>query len=262
MTHCDSHLLKGWVRHRRYTPKPHRFRYPVFMSWIDLDQLSSVVKTSPWWSCERFNLVSFYRRDFLAPIKDDLKTAVRKKIQQQTGTEFFGKVCLLTNLRYLGFSFNPVSFYFCYPEEAKYPRFIIAEINNTPWDERFCYVLDTQSCPGKKGKWTFKFAKAFHVSPFMPMNLLYQWHFCLQQENVTIHMRLKQEDKACFDATLQLKSVAMDRKNMWRVPIHYPFITLTTLGRIYWQALRLWLKRIPVFDHPAGLNKFVEEKKT
>lgn len=255
MKNIESQLYTGWVRHRRWLPKQHTFRYPVFMTWLNLNQLQSVTRRSPFWSTERFNLISYYRKDYIDSEIPDIKQAVQQRIYKETGQKFDGTICLLTNLRYLGFSFNPVSFYFCYPDEQLKPRFIVAEINNTPWDERFCYVLDCQSDDTNKDSWQFEFDKTFHVSPFMPMDLVYRWQFCIKDRFLTIHMRLSEQGKHNFDATLHLQPQAMQRQNMLYIPIKYPFMTLTILWRIYWQAFCIWLKKVPSFDHP---NKHIK----
>lgn len=250
MNRLNSRIYSGWVRHRRYAPKPHAFCYPVFMSWLDLDELKPVVATSKLWSLERFNLVSYYRQDYLGDAQQDLKSAVKARILAETGNTFSGRICLLTHLRFLGYGFNPVSFYFCYPEGEKQPRYILAEITNTPWDERHCYVLDTGNSRSRADKWSFKFDKAFHVSPFMPMDLGYCWKFSLRGDNLTIHMQLFKDEQCCFDATLQLKAQEMTRHTMRVIPLRYPLMTFSVVVLIYWHALRLWLKGIPFFNHP------------
>jgi uncharacterized protein len=250
MNPLHSRLFEGWIRHRRFKPKKHAFRYPVFMSWLDLDELDQVMAISKLWSLERFNLVSFFRKDYLGDAGQNLSTAVKNHIKEHTGEAFQGRICLLTHLRFLGFGFNPVSFYFCYPEGGEPLRYILADINNTPWDERFCYVLDTHHCPLNNEKWTFEFDKAFHVSPFMPMQLRYLWKFSLHGSNLTIHMQLQQDNECCFDATLQLQAQAMTRSVMRKMPLRYPFLTLSVVVSIYWQAFRLWLKGIPFYGHP------------
>ena len=109
MSPLNSRLFEGWIRHRRYSPKKHSFRYPLFMSWLDLDELDQVMALSPFWSLERFNLVSFYRSDYLGDAGLDLFAAVTNRIKEHTGEFFKGRICLLTHLRFLGFCFNPVS---------------------------------------------------------------------------------------------------------------------------------------------------------
>lgn len=250
MNALNSKLCQGWVRHRRYLPKAHAFRYPVFMTWLDLDEIDTVVDQSRFWSKQRFNLVAFYREDYLGPTDLDLRDAVKARIEQQTGARFEGRICLLTHLRFMGFVFNPVSFYFCFPEGSDQPRFILAEITNTPWGERFCYVLDTRESSTQNRQWNFKFGKAFHVSPFMPMEIDYRWRFGLHDDKLTIHMQLYRLAQRCFDATLQLDRLDLSPKTMRSIPLQYPFITGAIVFRIYWHAFRLWLKGIPFYSHP------------
>ncbi len=242
-----SGIQQGTIKHLRIKPKRHSFTYPVFMSLLDVDEIGSIFKRSRLWSIGRFNLISFHRDDYIQG-DEDIYTEVKQRIADGTGRRFNGKVYLLTHLRYLGFCFNPVSFYFCYEKDRTHPEFILAEVNNTPWNERHCYVLECSKRDGEQMEFTFP--KQFHVSPFMPMDLEYRWRVRLRDGKIVVEMALYEEDSICFRVILDLAHEPITASSMRRVPIRYPFITMLVLFRIYWQALRLWLKRVPIHDHP------------
>lgn len=236
----------GRIMHRRHKPSTHGFVYPIFMSLLDTREIEKLFKRSKLWSINRFNLVSFYRKDYISG-GDTIESAVQKKIYDSTGKRFGGQIFILTHMRYLGFCFNPVTFYFCYENDDIQPQYIIAEINNTPWNERHCYVLENSKY--RKDQ-SFKFGKEFHVSPFMSMDLDYHWRFDLEQERLNIRMELFDGDELCFEAGLDLEALPFNASQMYRVPLRYPFMTLSVVFRIYWQAFQLWVKRTPFHAHP------------
>lgn len=270
MSKFGAHAIyQGTVIHARHQPREHRFQYSLFQVLADLDDLDKLEQCSALWSVERFNLVQFRRADYLAGV-DNLKQAVIDKIVQQSGNNFSGKVFLLTNLRYWGYCFNPVSFYFCYSDGktlGEKPDYIVAEINNTPWNERHAYVLDinkaTTSSHGDDAKTDtviFEFDKVFHVSPFMPMDMHYRWLFELSPERMLIHMELyntseAQQSERQFFATMELSGQPLTRRLANRLPFSYPLLCVKVVAAIYWQALRLWLKRVPFFSHPDKLSR-------
>jgi hypothetical protein len=239
-------LWRGKVHHQRFQPRPHQFSYPLAMVLFDLDQLKSTIASSRWWSFERFNLISFYRRDYLGRDDADLKSRVSDVIFAKTGQVFSGKVYLLTHPRYLGLIFNPVSFYFCINDAGEL-QFVLADINNTPWNERHCYVLKA----GVDGKIQSRFDKQFHISPFMPMDISYDWQFHVTAEQMQVCMALYRDGSRQFTAAMSMQAEPLSTASMARLPWQFPLQTLRVLMRIYWQALRLWLKRIPFFGHPG-----------
>ncbi|MCV6604928.1 MAG: DUF1365 domain-containing protein, partial [Porticoccaceae bacterium] len=171
-------IYRGWVQHSRHHPKVHRFRYPLAMVLLDVDQLESHFSQSRWWSLERFNAISFYRSDYLPEVPGQtLKEALTCRIRQECGVAFEGSVKILTQPRYFGVIFNPVSYYFCYDSDQTL-TYIVTEINNTPWNQRHSYVLPVPA--DSAGSAHFDFDKQFHVSPFMPMALQYHWRFSLR----------------------------------------------------------------------------------
>ena len=245
-----SCLYEGVVRHRRFSPKPHHFENDLFFTFIDLDEQDRLFKRRWFWSKERFNLASFKRSDYLGDKDVSLKTAVLDRVEAETGQRPSGPVRLLTHLRYFGFVFNPVSFYYCYDQADEHVETIVAEITNTPWDERHAYVLPVSQSRKSDDKFQFEFEKQFHVSPFMPMDVNYQWYFTSPNQNLSVHMVNFIGDEKVFDATLSMKKKEMNGKNSALALLHFPLVTVKVVTLIYWHALRLWLKKTPEYDHP------------
>jgi DUF1365 family protein len=149
---------------------------------------------------------------------------------------------------------NPVSFYYCFAPDGTTVRHIVAEVNNTPWGERHCYVLDAAALPASAPVMRFRHAKALHVSPFMPMDQVYEWWFSAPGERLAVHTALHAESGAgnkVFDATLTLERVPISPWSLARALASFPFMTLQVIAAIYWEALRLSIKRIPFHPHPG-----------
>ena len=138
-----SCLYVGHIQHRRHAPVPNVFRYRIFMTLLDLDELPGLFDRFWLWSANRPALAWFRRKDFHGPANSSLADAIRDTVMQHTGIRPAGPIRLLTHLRYFGYSFNPVSFYYVYDETDTQVQTIVAEITNTPWKQRHCYVLNT-----------------------------------------------------------------------------------------------------------------------
>jgi DUF1365 family protein len=248
-----SAVYEGWVRHRRYAPHAHAFRYRMAQLYIDLAELDRLFAGRWLWSVGRRNLAEFRRSDYLGPTEQPLEEAVRARVAAVTGQRPAGPIRMLTHLRYGGYSFNPVTFYYCFagPDEDE-PETIVAEITNTPWRERHAYVLDRPTATRSGRTLGWQFAKDFHVSPFMPMEREYLWRFTPPAEELQVHMQVLRGQALEFDATLQLKRRALNAAALRRVLWRYPLMSAQVSGAILWQALRLRLKRNPFYDHPKG----------
>ena len=243
----NSAIYEGWVRHRRFAPASHQFRYRLFMMYLDLDELDEVFALSRWWSAGRRNLAQFRRSDYLAPANQDLRETVRDRIEQATGQRPAGPVRMLTHLRYFGYCFNPVTFYYAFDDGRL--SCILAEITNTPWGERHCYVLRLPADRGGHAS-CFEFDKRFHVSPFIGMDRRYRWRFTEPDRHLLVHMDVARDSGRELDATMLLQRHPVTASALNRLLLRYPLMTAKVVAGIHWQALRLWLKRIPVHDHP------------
>ena len=252
-----SALYTGRLRHRRFAATPHVFDYRLCMTFLDLAELDEVFRGRWLWSTRHPALAWMRRADYLGDARLPLDGAVRDRVARETGIRPAGPVRLLTHLRTFGHCFNPVSFYYCYDAIGERVETIVAEITNTPWKERHAYVLPTCLGEGAGGTLRFRFGKAFHVSPFMPMDLDYDWRFTPPGKRLTVHMQNRRAGAKLFDATLSLERREITGTSLAGALVGYPFATLQVVGAIYWQALRLWLKRVPFHVHPA---KRVEEK--
>ncbi len=246
-----SALYFGHVVHRRHRPQAHAFRYPIAQLLLDLDDLPTLFKRRWLWSVNRRNLAQFRRSDYLGNPAQPLAEAVRDQAERELGYRPTGPVRLLAHLRYGGHTFNPVSFYYCYKADGEQLECIVAEITNTPWNERHAYVLPAAQAERRGRALRWRFDKQFHVSPFMPMDCAYDWRFTPPGEDLAVHMQVWRDGVRQFDATQTMLRRPLDGPGLARVLLAYPLMTVQVVLAIHWQALRLWLKRTPVYDHPS-----------
>lgn len=245
-------LYVGTIRHRRHAPCAHAFRFPLCMAFVDVDAPAAAFAGRWFWSARRPALAWFRRADHFGDPAVPLGDCVRAAIERETGRRPAGPIRLLTQLRWFGHCFNPISIYYCYDAHGRLDA-LLAEVTNLPWGERHGYVLDAH---GPLGTRTLRFAKRLHVSPFMPMGLDYDWRCYAPGERLGVHLEVRPSGTAptapaLFDATLNLARRPLNARSAAAALLRFPLMTVQIVAAIHWQALRLWLKRVPVHDRPV-----------
>lgn len=239
----NSAVYEGFVAHRRLEPVEHSFRHRHCMLYLDLDELPAAFDAHPLFSARGPALAWFRRADYHGDPERPLADCVRDLVAARIGRRPQGPVRLLSTVRSFGHCFNPVSFYYCGdPTEA-----VVAEVTNTPWGERHAYVMD---CAGQGRFMEHSFEKAFHVSPFMGMDHVYEWRLSAPGECLSVHIDSHREGRKTFDATLSLERRELSRGALTRVLLRYPATTLRVSALIYAHGLALKLKGAPHFPHP------------
>jgi DUF1365 family protein len=247
-----SCLYEGSVRHRRYGDVPHELRSQLFMVYLDLDELPEALDCSRLCSARGPAIAWFRRSDHLGdparPLAQEIRELVARRLD---ATEPIGPVRLLTNLRYVGHCFNPVSFYYCFDAAGERIKSIVAEVSNTPWGERHAYVLEPET-PRAGGVLRGQFRKQFHVSPFMAMDHSYAWRMTEPKERLIVHIDAVRLESLAFDATLTLRRRELSAAGLRAMLRRHPALTLRIVSSIYAHGVRLRLRGARPFPHPHG----------
>lgn len=240
-----SALYIGHVQHRRLRPLQHQFRYRLFMLYLDLAELDQVFHKRWLWSTRRAALARFDRRDHFGDPAVPLDQSVRALVERETGHRPTGPIRLLTHLRYFAYCFNPISIYYCFDRHNDLTA-LVAEVSNTPWGERHCYVMASSQADRDHH---YHLSKTLPVSPFMPMALDYDWRCNVPSRTLAVHMNVLQNQEKLFDATLALRRKTITTWSLAQALLQFPWMSAKVILAIYWEALRLWLKRLPIYDH-------------
>lgn len=254
-----SCIYEGRVRHTRSRPVIHQFNYRWFMMYLDLDELPTLFEKRWFWSVSRPALARFRRSDHLGPENQPLAESVRDLVEEQLGKRPDGPIRLLTSLSYFGYCFNPVSFYYCFTADGETIEYIVSEVNNTPWGERDTYVMKCKDADATESYWRFRPAKKMHVSPFMPMEVEYDWVLARPGDRLSVYMANSLDGARIFSAAMNLKRKPISSRSLAAVLLRFPLQSFKVILTIYWEALRLWVKRCPLYIHP-GKNISGKEK--
>ncbi len=243
-----SALYRGRVEHRRVGAPRRRFVAALDMVLVDLAEVDRLCARSALWSCRRPAPTWIRRADYLGDPEQPLDEAVRDLVAERCGRRPAGRVALLTQPRTWGWLFNPISCYFCYDADGS-PGAMVAEVTNTPWHERHCYVVGP---PG-----TYELTKALHVSPFLGMDLTYRLHYGALGPTFFLQMRAVGADGPELEVDLALTRRPAERRALNRLVVRPGRGTIGTSAAIYTQAARLWGEGAPRHRHPSARRRVV-----
>jgi uncharacterized protein len=236
-------VYQGDVGHLRVQPREHGFSYPLAQYWLDCQALTPTALAAAGIGYERFAALSYRRHDYLSG-SDSLFDAVRQKVLALGAQQAPEQVFILTPLANWGLYFSPLTLYYCYDNQQQL-RYLLAEVSNTPWNERH-YYLHTMV----DGQQDYQHSKAFHVSPFHPMDMQYHWHIADPAQTLTCSIRNTQAGKQIFSAWIRMQRYELTAAWKRRWLIRHPWQNVQVIVRIYWHALKLLLKGVPLHAHP------------
>ncbi|MEO8033650.1 MAG: DUF1365 family protein [Acidobacteriota bacterium] len=243
-----SALYECTITHERFSPTQHRFSYRVFAFSLDLDELGDLVARIPWLSRNRFNLFSFFDRDHLQAGYEDVRSNLVALLKTRGITQPIGRIQLVTNLRMLGYVFNPVSFYFCFDVNGR-PLAAVAEVNNT-FGETKAYVLDRSELRGTATAATAVFEsrqrKEFYISPFSDLDIDLRMRLAVPAERLGIVIDDMSGHDRILTAAMSGRRVPLTATRLAWFAVKYPLLTLRVIAAIHWHAIRLWLKGTPL----------------
>lgn len=247
----QSHVYLGQISHRRFSPKKHSFNYSLYMLALDVAEIENAKSGFGIFGFSWYHPLRFVEKDYLRGEPFSLSTRITHKVALLNGHADIDKIIMLVQVRSFGVYFSPANFYFCYNQDGKCTQ-MLAEVSNTPWNERHYYLVDLLAEGEKSNK------KEFQVSPFMDLDMSYFWRVKPpndDNDNLVINIENKRinasngKTEKLFDANLKMKKQAFTQKGLLKVWCQLPVMSLKIVSTIYWQALKLFIKRIPFIGY-------------
>lgn len=268
----SSCLYVGQVYHKRYRPREHVLRYSVFSLLVDLDEIDQLVKELWLFSHNRFNLFGFHDGDFGERCDEPLSDYVNRKLVESGIHKMPTQILLSCYPRVLGFVFNPLSLFYCLDKQGRCFA-IVHEVHNT-FGERHAYVLpvvdSTKTAeflpPARQTDETAEFLpeqnrdgidnwihqqadKQLFVSPFAHMGMRYQFRLNLPEKKQVVVIRASDEKGLLITASYTAVRHGLSSSALAQFFFKIPLLTIKVISAIHWEALRLWIKGVPLFKH-------------
>ncbi len=248
-----SHLLEGTVRHRRTRPFTYAFEHKVFYFALDLGELDLVAASLRVVSRNRRNLLTFCDDDHLDPPAADLNASVVEHLRREGFDPEGWRITLITNLRVIGYVFNPASFYLCRDRSGTL-QIVVVEVHNTH-GERHQYTLradDADDAAGAGERFVASMDKAFYVSPFIAAAGRYA--VSVRDEKSRLRITINEQDGGTLllHTSLDLTRRRLTDRTVARMLMRYPLGPHRTIGMIHWHALQLWRQGLRMYRHRAA----------
>ena len=250
-----SHLLEGTVRHRRVRPVEYALEHDVFYLALDLDELDEVARSIRLIGRNRRNVLTFRDADHWPEPATDLRATVLDHLRAEGEDPSGWRITLVTNLRVLGYVFNPASFYLC-RDAAGELRIVVVEVHNTH-GERHLYTLRPRA-PGRR--FVASMEKDFYVSPFIDMEGGYTVHVQDDPTRLRIAINERQGDAPLLSTSLVLERHRLTNRTVLRTLLRHPLSTQRTIGLIHLHAWRLWRRGVRFQRHGPAVAEAAARK--
>lgn len=234
----NSCLYECTVMHRRLEPLRNEFVYRIFLFALDLDELPEVTRQVPIFHHNEPGLYVFRDDDHFPLVPGAARANAEAFLARGGVTEKPSRILLLTNARFLGYTFNPISIWFCFRADGS-PLAAIAEVGNTFGEQKPFLV------PFRDGVFHLRAPKHFYVSPFSALDLEFDFRFEVPGDRLSVHIDTVRGEQKVLVSALTGHREELTTATLIAFTLKYPFIALKTIGLIHWHAFLLWLKRAP-----------------